>query len=261
MLNYEEIKKLLADSEIVRGVDLAPKNHTRIETALLYPDGASVDLFVSAEQSLYPEQPEQTLTDFGQTTAWLLDMQVRPWKSKKRQRFLEDAISVYKVNQNGGALEKHFSTEAELKDVILDLGQACIRVADLTYTRRSSMQSAFSEEVEEFLCDTALDYESNVELDGRYGTPVRVDYLVTGTTHQSAVLSWSTRNTSAAHTQANEIFRKWYDLTIPNRKESKITVLDDRFDVYRDEDLNRIRDYSDIITFSDKESLSEILAA
>lgn len=258
MFDFDAITQILAESEMVRGVDQAPKGHVRIETALLYPDGASVDLFASAEQNLYSGQ---TLTDFGQTTAWLLDLQVRPWKSKKRQRFLEDAIRVYGVKQNGGALEKYFNTAEELKEGILALGQACVRVADLTYTRRSSMQSAFSEEVEEFLCDTALDYESNVELGGKYGSPVRVDYLVTGATHQSAILSWSTRNTSAAHTQANEIFRRWYDLATPNREEARVTILDDRFDVYKDEDLNRIRDYSDIITFSDKDALVEVLAA
>ena len=71
----------------------------RIETAFLYPDGASVELFVAEEPGLFPIQ---RLTDLGQTMAWLLDVQVKPWLSRKRQGFLEDALRLYGVEQRGG---------------------------------------------------------------------------------------------------------------------------------------------------------------
>jgi hypothetical protein len=75
------------------------------------------------------------------------------------------------------------------------------------------------------------------------------------------VLIWSSANSSQAHVQANEIFRRWYDLDIPSRKEQRVTVFDDRYDVYRDEDLRRLRDKSEVVGMSDRTTLLDLLAA
>jgi len=85
------------------------------------------------------------LTDLGQTTSWLLDVQVRPWLSKKRQRFVKDALRIHEVRQKGGALERSLPTLDVLVDGVMKLGQACVRVADLTYTRRRSLQSSVND--------------------------------------------------------------------------------------------------------------------
>ena len=135
----------------------------------------------------------------------------------------------------------------------------CIR--DRIYTRRSALQVVFNEEVEEVLADTSLPYEPNKELDGRYGKLVKVDFLVQGSRTRSAVLALSSANSSTAHVQANEIFRRWYDLSIPQRTEQRVTVLDDRYDTYREDDLSRIKDRSDLIALSDRQTFCDLLAA
>src|SRR4051812_2777212 len=140
MPNIQEIELFANDLCMVRSKDVVPKGHLRFETKFLYPDRSSVDLFVvnPAQQKLLPVSP--VLSDLGQTTAWLADVQVRPWQSKKRQRFLDDAIYVLGVKQNGGALETEFAPDHQgLEDAIIRLGQACVRVADLSFTRRSSL--------------------------------------------------------------------------------------------------------------------------
>jgi len=258
VITVDDIKTRVEGHALVRGVDLVRKGAVRLETAFLYPDGSSVDVFVQEETPLF-KKPK--LSDFGRTTAWLLDVQVKPWLSKKRQRFVEDALRIYGVQQAGGALELSIESLNQLIDGIVKLGQACVRVADLTYTRRSSLQTGISEELEEFLSDADLLFEPNTELVGRRGTPVRVDFLVKGSTHQSALLALASGNTSQAHIAANEIFRRWYDLDVPERQEQKVTVFDDRFDVYRDEDLNRLRDLSDVVALSDRQTLRDLLAA
>jgi hypothetical protein len=65
-----QIKNRLAKHPLVKGIDVVPRGHVRIETALLYPDGGSIDVFIPGDQLLFEEFD---VTDFGQTTAWLLD--------------------------------------------------------------------------------------------------------------------------------------------------------------------------------------------
>ena len=36
------------------------------------------------------------------------------------------------------------------------------------------------------------------------------------------------------------------------KKYERVTVFDDRYDVYRDEDLNRLKNFPTVIPFSDK---------
>lgn len=201
------------------------------------------------------------LSDLVCTMECLLDVQVRPWLSKKRQRFVEDALRLYGVRQEGGALELPLSCLDELVAGVVRLGQACVRVADLLYTRRSSFQAPVTEEVEEILAEGELEYETNPELEGRFGNRVRVDFLVRGRRTSSAVLTWSSANTSQAHVQANEIFRRWYDLEIPTRREQRVTIFDDRYDVYREDDLRRLRDKSDVLGLSDRTGMLDLLAA
>jgi len=259
MSRVDDIKALVRDSPLVRSVDQAGDGHVRLETAFLYPDGASVDVFVENERTLLLDQ---VLSDFGQTTQWLLDVQVKPWLSKKRQRFVEDAIRIYGVTQKGGAFTTPLDSEySNLVDAVIRLGQACVRVADLTYTRRTSAQPRVAEELEEVLADAELDYDPSVELVGRYGKPVLVDFLVRGRRTRSAVLTWSAPNASTAHLIANETFRRWYDLSVPERSEERVTVLDDRFDSYRDDDVQRLQDVSTIVNLTDQRTLVDLLAA
>ena len=60
---------------------------------------------------------------------------------------------------------------------------------------------------------------------------------------------------------ANEVFKKWYDIDRPNFRGHRLTILDDKTDIYRSEDLARIKEVSDIIGFSQKEALRDMLAA
>jgi len=258
MIDASEVQKKVEGHALVRGVDQLPKGHVRLETEFLYPDGSSVDVFLVEDAPLLQGLK---LSDLGQTMSWLLDVQVKPWLSKKRQRFVEDALRIYKVEQVGGALELPLASVDELMGGIVKLGQACVRVADLTYTRRSALQTGISEDLEEFLSDAELPFDTNRELEGRHGAKVRVDFLVQGTSLSSAVLALSSGNASQAHVVANEIFRRWYDLDVPARHEHRVTVFDDRFDVYRDDDMRRLRDLSDVVALSDRQTMRDLLAA
>lgn len=52
-----------------------------------------------------------------------------------------------------------------------------------------------------------------------------------------------------------------YDLNVPERPEQRVTVWDDRFDVYKTEDIERLRDFGEVIGLSERSVLQAVLAA
>lgn len=128
---------------MVRGADVLPRGHIRIETGFLYPDGSFVDIFL-VEDPRQPLLPPSRLSDLGQTMAFLLHHDVKPWTSKKRRLQLEEAISLYGVELAGGSLEKRMAdTQGALKEGVILLGQVCVRMSDLLFTKRLQLQSIF----------------------------------------------------------------------------------------------------------------------
>ena len=255
VIGVSDITTQVHGQAFVHDVSVLKRGHIRVETAFRYPDGGSIEVFV--------RKPDLTgevhLTDLGQTQAWLLDMQLRPWLSKKRQAFLQDALETYGVTQNGGELTLQVENLGKLMEGIIRLGQACLRVADLTFTRRASLQTSFVEQVEEVVDDFGLEYEPDAKIEGKYGALVQVDLLVTGAHAPSLVLAWSSGNTGQAHVTQNEIFRKWSDLD--KRSEQRLTIYDDNYDVYRDEDMRRLADVSMLVAVSDRHAMQLALGA
>lgn len=258
MIDPASIRDRVAGHSMVAAIEQSSTGLIRVETRFLYPDGSSVDVFVLEEDGLYPSKH---LSDLGQTMSWLLDVQVKPWLSNKRQGFLQDVIRLYQVEQRGGELVRPIGSLEDVVPGIVALGQACVRVSDLLFTKRSGVATAFSEQVEETLSDAELSFRPNAELQGRFGRVVRVDFLVEGPRHESAILGLSSGSSSQAHVAATEIFRRWYDLEVPQRPVQRITVLDDSVDVYRDDDLQRLRIVSDVVALSDRQALYDLLAA
>lgn len=246
---------------LVRGVDMLPRGHARIQTGLLYPDGAYIDVFLCVD-SAQPMLPPTMLSDLGQTMEFLINHQVRPWTSKKRKQQLEDAIAIFGATLNGGKIEVPLAG-GSLEDRILLLAQACLRASDLVFTKRQALQSTFAEDIETFLAESDLNFDSGATLDGYYG-PVAVDFVVRGAHATSAVLSLSSRTRGAAHASANELFQRFYDLAKANRPEQRITLVDDAvpvLQVFKQEDLNRIEEFSWVFMFSQCDEVRALMAA
>jgi hypothetical protein len=264
MTTVEAVRAQLAGQACVVDVASLARGHIRIATDLRYPDGARIDVFVQGDGPLLQgvEGPT-TLTDLGQTTAWLLDVGVRPWLSKKRSALIEDAVRVHGVERSGGELRLTMGPGETLPSAVLRLGQTCLRVADLTFTRRASLIAPFAEEVEEILGDAEIPYQAGVELPGRFGKLVAVDYLVTGKGQQSAILALTSSTQGGAHTVANEVFRRWFDLCeTPGWGRQAVTIFDDRkVGLFRDDDLKRLELWSQVIGFSERGTIVATLAA
>jgi hypothetical protein len=255
-----EVLEQKVSEGIVRSVDTVRGGHTRIQTQLVYPDGSFIDVFVrnGAQQTI---APNIVLSDLGQTTSWLLDMRLKPWLSENRKRFIEDALDVLSVRQNAGALEIELSPGDPLNSAILRLAQACLRVSDLVFTQRNSVTTVFKERVEEFFSVHDLPFDQDVEIVGRHGRPIRVDYRVAKGPRGALVLALGPASASSAHTLTNEIFRRWYELNMPTIGERRVTIYDDACQDYREDDLALVRDFSELVPIGNEDAVAEALAA
>lgn len=244
-------------AKLVRAVDRVPKGHLRIETYLQYPDGSSIEVFVPWPEMLVSKR----ISDFGQTMAALLQMQVKPTSSTKRRSLFEETLRQFGVVQSGGALEAPYETSEDLGGAITRLAQACFRVSDLSFTRRPATLGSFDERFEEFLSDLEVPYELGALLEIGRDRAVKVDFLVSRPKIDAAILTLSTGSQQQAHNRSNEIFTRWYDLEQAGRIERRITVFDDGYDVYAPRDLDRLAGISTLVPASDRAAMAESLLA
>jgi len=249
----------LRRTSLIKEVDLITNGHVRMETGFFYPDGSSVDLFLKNENDLFSDI-DVVLTDFGNSISWLNMLGVDPFKSQKKSKIIKNILQTYGIWEEGGCLECRIDINS-VADGIVRLGQACLRVADLSYTVRFAPQSLFAEEVEEVLDETGLPYERTAKILGREHNVVKVDFKVRGPRTESALmlLPAETRSETAARQKAEHVFSALFDLQ--NWPGQRIAVLDDRKQIYPDADISRIETTALVVPFSDRESFSDILLA
>ena len=151
-LTHEQALNLLASFSLALHSDVLPGGDVRIETPFKYPDGTSIEVFIEADTPL----PAVRLSDQGQTTAWLLNLDLKPWLNNRRRVLMEDALHTYGVELSGGKLVLALRDATALPEGVIRMSQACIRVADLSFTLHSSPQSTFFDRLEEDFEDATL---------------------------------------------------------------------------------------------------------
>ena len=245
---------------MVRNVDILPKGHTRIETAFRYPDGSSVDLFISRKDDLLRGIEPVELTDFGNTLSWLAQVGIDPAKSPRRRKQMGDILRMYEVSEEGTAITCRILPD-KLGEGIIRLGQACLRLADLAFTARFLQKAQFAEEVEDLLDSAGFRYEADAPLAGSEGKTHKVDFQVHGQRTDTALmlLPAETKNPAAARSRAEHVFAVFFDLQA--WKGQRVAALDDRSPIYQDPDLSRIEKVASIVPYSDRQALVEFLKA
>jgi hypothetical protein len=262
-LSCAKIKDFVKEFSLVHQCDVVQNGMLRIATPFYYPNGSQIDLFLeSTPDALFPQLE---LSDYGQTADYLLDMQLKPWSTKNRRRLITDICEALEVKQQSGRfyiplnfeeLNNHFSSS------IVKLAQACIRVADLSFTQRLQMAGTFQENIEEFISNADLQYEPDVELVGKFGNSVRVDFQVRGQTITSLIQTLSTPTPTNAHSKSVEVFTRWYDLLEHRANNQFVTVFDTTTTVYKEYDFKRLQELSTVLGFpEEQEEIFQAIAA
>jgi hypothetical protein len=258
-LDCSVLRQMVSSMPLVQSCDAIHSGALRMLTPFQYPNGSHIDLFL---ESTEPLLETRRLSDLGQTTGYLLDLQVRPWATNKRRQIIEDVCASLGVEWKGGRLQIELAeSDADLAPFILKLSQACIRVSDLSFSARLWSAGSFRDEFEEFLVDTELEFQPDVKEPGKSGDDVKVDFRVIGETKTSLVLTLGAASTVSAHGAANEVLARWFDLKA--RRDSQfVTVVDETHDVFKISDLNRVGRLSQVFAFpTDQDQIRSALAA
>lgn len=251
-MNCEELHQHLQGFSLVEACDVIRNDKLRIATPFRYPDGSAIDVFLQTLPNLYESY---LLSDLGQTSAYLFDMQIKLFTTKRRKQLVSDICDRLGVINNNGQFEISISNNnlAQIPAAIVRLSQTCIRISDLAFTQRFRSVNSFYDEVEEYISSIDLSYEPDVELTGRYNNLIKIDFRIQGPRVNSLVQTLSTGNQAFAHNIANEVFRKWYDLR-PNADSQKITLIDTTNNIFRGEDIDRLRAESTVFAFPEQEA-------
>jgi hypothetical protein len=264
VFTVQQVEKHLAHNALVAHIDAVPKGHIRIETGFLYPDGASIDVFLEQEDGL-PVIQKPRLTDFGGTWSWLQNLEIKPNKSATQKLYFNRIMELYHCALRGAAIELEVDTLDDLPSGIARLGQACLRTADLIYSKRLRVQNSFNQDVEDVIADIVTEYESGSDIPLRTGSVVKVDFRTRGKKLETAIQTLSSGNGQYAHQRAVEINARWDDLRElsdwTNIGNQCVTVFDDSVDVYDSQDLDRLERKSVVLPASNVETLSSILKA
>jgi hypothetical protein len=261
-INCNNLRSFVQRFSLVNNCDVTNNGALRISTPFNYPNGSQIDLFLEASRDMFNDY---ILSDFGMTANYLLDMQIKPWAAKKRRLLIDDICSVLGVEYSAGKLQIHVTLEsiAHLPQAMVRLAQACIRVADLSFTQRLQIIGSFQEEVEEFIAENNLPYEPDIMLIGEYDREIKVDFRVQGKAITSLIQTLSTPSVTNAHTRSLEVFTRWYDLLrIYHPSHQFITLFDTTNNIFRKDDLGRLSDVSLLVGYPEEQKLlQDVLAA
>ena len=257
----DNVQNLVSGFSLVEKCDVVKNGMLRLATPFQYPNGEKIDLFLGRQDHLFEKW---ILTDLGQTTAYLLDLHIKPWTTKRRKQLVSDICSTLDVQSEGGQFQIVLSEQQlpEVSEAMVRLAQTCIRVSDLALTQRLRASGIFREDFEEFLDAVDVPYESPIILPGQFGKQVEIDFRVQGQRVSSLVQTLSTANPVASHQMSTEAFRRWYDLANQRNQHQFVSVYDTSTDSFRDDDLARLASVSTLIGYpAEQEQLKATLAA
>lgn len=235
--NLQSMADTLRGCDLVRTTDRLEKGHLRLETHFLYPDGSMMELYLAnGAGDLFNAF---TLTDFGNTLAWLGYLGIDPTRQKRRRAIMQDVLDNYGITRDGAALSCRITEAKDIPVALCRLGQACVRVADISYLLRFRSTGLFAEDVEEIIAETSLEYELEASLPGKLGA-VKVDALVNAPRLPTAVMLLPTRAMAATQlrTKSEHVFTTFYDLEAwPGQR---LGIVEEAMDLYSSVDINRL---------------------
>src|ERR1700722_1280060 len=242
----DQLRKVLGEFALVHDCYALEDKTYRIATPFQYPDGSLIDVFIK------PDSPEDgsplikgwSLSDFGQTTTYLMDVNVKPRKKTRQWQLIKDICYPLDIDFKGGELVTWIDPEDPKAAAaqVVRLMQACLRVADLSFFQKFSPEISFRVEVERFLGSSLT---TPVKLTGRWGRTVEIDYEYHGPHKSSLLKTISTGGTSSnVHPLLTEAFSRWFDLESVQPESPRVTLIDDKEKIGRTDDVKRLEEVS-----------------
>lgn len=245
------IKESFLQFSFVKNCNFISDDLVRLETIFLYPNGSSVDVFIKMENDLFRTL---SITDLGQTVSYLADVHVFPYDSERKQGIIASICKTLNIECNDGELFVRIDGFLNVAQNIVLLAQACIRVSDLIYTKTFPSKSKFKDFIEGIIKDCGCDYNRDSTVRGQYNNIVKIDFVTNrGISGSDFLMTLSASSQSSGHEASNEVFRKWFDLSNMYKDKNRLTIINMSDPNFRDDDIKRIKDKSDLLFFPNEE--------
>ena len=232
--------------------------YLRVRTPYLYPDGDYIDLFCRVDGGLL------TVSDLAETTGWLRMHSAKLHRSPRQDMLIEDVCVTHGIEFHRGMLQARCHAGEELAQVVTRVAQAALRVSDLWFTLepsrqdRESVHSTFGD-VADFLTEHKFQFDRTIYLTGRSGRSWPVDFRVWTEKHDSLVQVLRARNRKVAEEISARVLAAWHDLMNQREAMTFVSLFDNTFDVWADEDFRLLSPSSKVTFWSRPDEFAEVL--
>lgn len=231
--------------------------YLRVRTPYLFPDGDYIDLFCRVEGH------EITVSDLAEATGWLRMQSVSLRRSSKQEQLIEDVCMTLGIEFYRGMLLARCRSADELAQVVIRVAQAALRVSDLWFTLRTRAVQAITDDVADFLTERKFLFDRTKPFVGRSQRTWTIEFVVQTKMRKSLVQVLSTANRAAAHRVSEHVLAAWHDLhhlAEAPRAPTFISLFDDSFDVWNDEDYRLIESVSTVSRWSRPDEFAAVLS-
>lgn len=253
-----DIKQLL-ETGLGATFSVAEKGDTlRVRTPFLFPDGDVIDVFVRDDGGVL------TLTDFGEALGWLRMQSRTERRSPKQQRMVEEICKTQGVELFEGQLTLRCSNRAGFPEALVRLGEAMVRVSDISLTLRARAQESLTDDVAELLESRNIAFERAVRLSGRSGREWVVDFQTRTPERNALVCVLASGSRAAAKRVTEHVATTWFDLNGGSREGSGptlVSLFDDTSDVWSEADFRLLESVSEVCRWSRPDEVSALIGA
>jgi hypothetical protein len=219
------------------------RDHVRIRTPFLYPDGDVIDVF------LKPTGNETTITDFGETLGWLRTQTGGRKRTIKQLKLIDDVCIAHGVNRHRGELSIR-AEPSNYAEAIFRLAQGCLRVSDVWFTYSARSIESANDEVQDFLEEHSISFERQKQLVGRSGKPRFIDFQTVTPRKTSLIQVLSTYSRATTTRMLEHVVAVWFDLNHFQESSEFISLVDDTVEVWRPEDFRQLEQLSTVSQWS-----------
>ncbi len=234
----------------------APQEGARVRTPMMYPDGGIVDVFILARGDEY------IVTDFGEALAWLRLQSTSTRRSRRQQILVEDVCQTLGLELFRGQLVLRAIRGDALAEAVIRISQAAVRVSDLWFTLRSRSVQTTADEVNEWLRENEIPFDTGVHHSGRSNSDWNVDFLTRTDERTTLMFLLSTGARGSARRIAEHVLSGFVDLSHLREDQPQlefVSLFDDTYDVWREEEFALVESHSQVALWSRPDQLKLIL--
>lgn len=230
--------------------------YVQIHTPYLFPDGDYIDVFCRIEGDVI------TVTDLAEATGWLSMQSEALRRSSIQDRLIKDVCMTLSIDFYRGMLQARCQSRDQLAKTVIRVAQGALRVSDLWFTLRTRAVQSMTDDVADFLTEREFRFDRPQKLIGRSGHTRTIDFQVQTKIRSTLVQVLSTANRAAAHRLSEHVLAVWHDLhhlvktpTAP----TFVSLFDDSFDVWDDEDFRLVESVSTVSRWSQPDEFAAVL--